>query len=156
MTPTIERRDSGAGALCAEILAELPEWFGLPESNADYAHLAETGPVWLAMDEAGRPVGLMILKSHGAALETYLLAVRRALHGGGAGRALLEAADAEARRLGIAYLTVKTRGPSALDANYERTRGFYEAVGFTALEEFIDFWGPENPCLFMVRPVGPQ
>ena len=99
MTLNILRRDGGCGALCAEILAELPEWFGMPAPNAAYADLAEIGPAWLAMDD-GRPIGLMILKSHGEALENYLLCVRRASHGGGAGRALLDQAEAELKELG--------------------------------------------------------
>ena len=86
-------------------------------------------------------------------MENYLLAVRRAHHNGGAGRALIAAADHQARLVHARYLTVKTLGPSADHEPYARTRGFYRAVGFTPLEEFTEIWGPENPCLFMVRPV---
>jgi hypothetical protein len=49
---------------------------------------------------------------------------------------------------------VKTRGPSLPYEPYERTRAFYLAMGFTPLEEFTEIWGPENPCLFMVKAVG--
>jgi hypothetical protein len=45
---------------------------------------------------------------------------------------------------------VKTRGPSQPHEPYERTRAFYEGVGFEALEEIIEVWGPEPPCLVMV------
>ena len=37
--------------------------------------------------------------------------------------------------------------PGALD---ERTRGFYDRMGFEPLEE-NELWGAENPCLIMVK-----
>ena len=44
-------------------------------------------------------------------------------------------------------LQVKTFGPSGASEEYERTRAFYESVGFWPLEERTDIRGPENPCL---------
>ena len=34
----------GAGTICAEVLAALPEWFGFPDSVADYVAAADTQP----------------------------------------------------------------------------------------------------------------
>jgi GNAT superfamily N-acetyltransferase len=151
MTLKIVRR--AAGAECASILAELPEWFGLPQSNAAYAKRAETEQAWLAQD-AGQTLGIMILVDHGfSALDTHLLAVRPHAHRRGLGRALIRRARDVARTLGKPYLTVKTRGPSKPYEPYERTRAFYLAVGFAPLEEFDAIWGPENPCLIMIMPV---
>jgi GNAT superfamily N-acetyltransferase len=150
MTLKIVRRP--AGAECASILTELPEWFGLPESNAEYAALAEREPAWVA-EEAGAVLGLMVLMDHGfAALDIHLLAVRSDLHGQGVGKALVRQARAVARELGKTYVTVKTRGPSLPYEPYARTRAFYEAVGFLGVEEFTEIWGPENPCLVMIMP----
>jgi GNAT superfamily N-acetyltransferase len=154
MTFTLASRSRGCGAICADILAELPDWFGIPASNAAYAELAEAGPAMLALD-GDEPIGLMILKRHGdEALENYLLAVRLQRRHSGVGRALIAEADRIAHLEGRRYLTVKTLGPSHPSAPYAETRAFYRAVGFTPLEEFTEIWGPENPCLFMVRPVG--
>jgi GNAT superfamily N-acetyltransferase len=153
MTIEIRLAPSGSGAVCHSILAELPEWFGIPASNAEYERLAEVGPAWLAFEE-GHAIGLMVLKPHFAdTLEIELLAVRPARHRGGAGRALVEQAVAQARSEGRRFLTVKTRGPSAPYEPYERTRAFYQATGFAALEEFTEIWGPENPALLMARAV---
>jgi ribosomal protein S18 acetylase RimI-like enzyme len=154
MTLSIEHRPAGSGAICRQMLAGLPEWFGLPASNVDYENLAETGPAWLALDD-GEPLGLMLLKDHfGETLEIYFLAVRRDRHRTGAGRALVEHAEADAAAAGARFLSVKTRGPSKPYKPYERTRGFYQAMGFAALEEFPDLWDPENPALFMAKAVG--
>jgi GNAT superfamily N-acetyltransferase len=153
MTLRISERDFGAGALCRSILDQLPEWFGIPESNADYARLADEGPAWLAVDD-GEVVGLMLLKPHfETAVEIYLLAVVPARHRSGVGRALSAAAEAWAKARGARYLTVKTRGPSLPYEPYERTRAFYLATGFVPLEEFTEIWGPENPALLMVKAV---
>jgi len=151
MTLNIVRR--AAGAECASILAELPEWFGLPQSNTAYCALAERERAWIAED-GDDAVGIMSLADPGfSAIDIHLLAVRQRAHRHGVGKALVRHALAEARALKRPYLTVKTRGPSLPYEPYERTRAFYEAVGFAPLEEFTAIWGPENPCLIMVMPV---
>jgi GNAT superfamily N-acetyltransferase len=139
-----------AGAECASILALLPDWFGLPESNAAYAAIAEREQAWVA-EEAGETLGLMVLVDQGfSAIDIHLLAVRPDVHGRGVGKALVRHARAVAQELGKPYLTVKTQGPSANYEPYRRTRAFYDAVGFKPLEEFTAIWGPENPCLIMI------
>jgi GNAT superfamily N-acetyltransferase len=153
MTLSIEQRPAGSGAICRAILATIPEWFGLPASNAEYEALAETGAAVVAL-EGGEPVALMLLKRHfETALEVYFLAVRRDQHRQGAGRALMAHAEAVARAEGRRFVTVKTRGPSKPYEPYERTRRFYEAVGYTAVEEFLELWDPENPALLMVKAI---
>jgi len=91
MTYDITLRPAGSGADCASILAEIPEWFGMPQSNANYARLAEEGPAYV-VEVDGRAEGLMILKPHfDSAVEIYFLAVRPGRHRKGIGRALVEA-----------------------------------------------------------------
>ena len=151
MTLKIVRR--AAGAECASILAELPEWFGIPSSNAAYAEAAEREQAWLA-EGSDDILGLVVVIDTGfSALDIHLLAVRPRAHRQGVGRALIGQACAVARELGKPFLTVKTQGPSRDYEPYRRTRAFYEAVGFKPLEEFTSIWGPENPCLIMVKPV---
>jgi ribosomal protein S18 acetylase RimI-like enzyme len=142
---------SGSGAVCADILAELPDWFGIDEANEDYVVTAESHETLIATD-GGRAVGLLTLKTHSPyAAEIYLVAVRRALHRGGVGRALVAAAEDLLRARGVEFLQVKTLSPSREDAGYEKTRLFYEALGFRWLEEFPDLWDPENPALQMIK-----
>ena len=33
------------------------------------------------------------------------------------------------------------------------TRAFYAAAGFRPLEVITEVWGPDDPCLLMVRPL---
>jgi GNAT superfamily N-acetyltransferase len=151
MTLVVERRLGGCGDVCRAILSELPEWFGIPEANAGYANDAETLPTWLALLD-GAPAGLLIAKTRfPESAEIWLTATRRALRRHGIGRALVAAAEHEARAAGAQYFSVKTLGPSEVYAPYEETRAFYRAVGFAPLEEFKTLWGPENPALLMVK-----
>ena len=87
------------------------------------------------------------------AAEIELLAVRRDLHRGRIGRRLLERVESDLAADGVRLLQVKTRGPSAESAEYARTRAFYYGYGFLPLEDRTDIWGPENPCLIMVKPI---
>ncbi|HEY3799262.1 MAG TPA: GNAT family N-acetyltransferase [Caulobacteraceae bacterium] len=154
MTITISERPSGCGAHCRAILATIPEWFGMPASNDEYAGMAETGPSVLTLNDAGGVMGLMLLKRHfQTTLEVYFLAVDRSAHRQGAGRALMNCAEATARAEGRRFVEVKTQGPSAAYEPYERTRRFYEALGYAALEELDVGWGPENPTLIMVKAI---
>ncbi len=153
MTLILETRPAGSGAICKALLATIGDWFGVPASNAEYAGLAETGPAVVAL-EAGRPVGLMLLKRHfDTALEVYFIGVERSRHRHGVGRALMTHAEQVARAEGRRFVQVKTQGPSAGYEPYARTRRFYEALGYAALEELDIGWGPENPALLMAKAI---
>ena len=154
MTLIIEERPAVSGAICRNILATIPDWFGVPASNAEYERLAESGPAVVAVED-GAPVGLMLLKRHfTSALEVYFIAVERGRHRRGAGRALMDHAEAGARAEGRQFVQGKTLGPSAGSEPYERTRRFYEALGYAAIEELDIGWGPENPTLILVKAGG--
>lgn len=49
-------------------------------------------------------------------------------------------------------MQVKTLGASSPDPNYDRTRHFYQKMGFLPLEE-TDLWDEQTPCLIMVMPL---
>jgi ribosomal protein S18 acetylase RimI-like enzyme len=73
----------------------------------------------------------------------------------GLGTALLEAAEAFLRARDVEYLQVKTLGPSQPSEHYAATRRFYAARAFRPLEELTSIWGEGNPCLIMVKHLGP-
>jgi GNAT superfamily N-acetyltransferase len=135
------------------ILDDLPAWFGRPESNAEYVESARTLPNVVARvgDEV---VGVCLLRHHNPrASEIELLAVPAARHRQGIGRDIVAHVERELLARGVELLQVKTFGPSGASVEYERTRAFYEGVGFVPLEERTDIWGPDNPCLILVKPL---
>jgi GNAT superfamily N-acetyltransferase len=137
--------------LVRRILADLPQWFGIPESREQYARDAETLPM-LAVQIDGRAVGFLSIKRHSAfAAEAYVLGIERASHRNGLGRALFASAEQGLRGEGVRFLTVKTLSADHPDPHYRATRLFYEAIGFVPLEVFPTLWGAGTPCLQMVK-----
>ena len=143
--------DRGKGALCAEILATLPGWFGMPESNAAYARAVEAMPMFAAMDGAAVLGFLALGRPTPHVFEVHVMGVRPQHHRQGVGRALLAAAVRHARSAGLRHLTVKTLSARDPDPGYGRTRAFYEAAGFVAIDEFPESWSPGNPLVLLLK-----
>lgn len=158
-----------APATVARLLRSLPEWFGIEAANAEYVAAARELPTYLAWPPGGppsgvpgaagvsttAPVGVLLARRHfPQSAEIHLMAVEPRLHRRGVGRALVRALEADLIAGGFELLQVKTLGPSHPDAGYARTRQFYSSLGFTPLEESQGPWGPENPCLIMVKVLG--
>ena len=140
--------------VCRVILDALPDWFGIPEAVDNYVLDAATMTM-LACHRDGQNVGMVVLnRTTDATLDIHIIGVLTPYHGQGIGTALVDAAATRARAGGASLLSVKTLGASHPDPCYERTRRFYLSVGFLPVEEFKDLWGPDLPCLLMVRPLG--
>ena len=130
----LRMQEEGAGGICAEIIAALPAWFGIPESVTDYIAAADTLPTMVACS-AGRDSGILTLRIHSPyAAEIVVMGVRPEHHRGGIGRALLGAAESWLAARDIEFLQVKTLSPRDPDPGYAATRGFYFACGFRPLE----------------------
>jgi ribosomal protein S18 acetylase RimI-like enzyme len=140
-----------AGRVAEAVMRALPEWFGLEEPLLGYVEAAKTLPTLIA-SEAERDVGFLTIKQHTAgAAEIVAMGVLPDRHRRGIGRALVEAAAADMAAEGTRLLQVKTLGPAHPSLRYARTRSFYEALGFIAMEETTAVWGEANPCLIMVK-----
>jgi GNAT superfamily N-acetyltransferase len=151
MPAAIEGPLLGQSSVCVPILRLLPDWFGIEAAILNYGREIETLPTFLARS-GDRVIGFLSLKPHTPyAAEILVMAVRPEAARRGIGRALVEAAEAYARGLGIEYIQVKTLGPSRPDEGYARTRAFYQAVGFRPMEEFSQIWDKDNPCLILVK-----
>jgi GNAT superfamily N-acetyltransferase len=146
--PTIE-------ADAARILATLPKWFGIPESTAAYARATREFPTLVTQTESAtgsRVTGFLSLQQHfPSSVEIHCLAVEAESRGNGQGRELVAAAVAWSKQRGVGFLQVKTLADTHPDPQYAQTRAFYLANGFVPLEVFPELWGPDNPCLLMVR-----
>ena len=123
----------------------------MEEAILDYEREIEHLPTFLAKAD-GSVLGFLSLKQHTPyAAEILVMGVHPDVQRGGIGRALVDAAEAHARGLGVEFMQVKTLGPSRPDEGYARTRAFYEVMGFRPLEEFKQIWDENNPCLVMVK-----
>jgi len=148
-------QDAGAGAICDDILAALPHWFGFPASAAAYVESAERGPTVVATLD-GRDCGILALLLHTPyAAEIVAMGVVPELHYAGIGHALLEEAEAWLAERDMEYLQVKTLSPRSADEGYAATRAFYFDCGFRPLEEMPELWGADQPASRMIKIVSP-
>ncbi len=148
-------QELGAGPICADVLATLPEWFGFPDSVADYVESAQTHPTVVATVD-GADCGILTLRLHSPyAAEIVVMGVRPEHHRAGIGRAMLERAESWLAERDVSYLQVKTLSPRSADEGYAATRAFYFGCGFRPLEEMPDLWGRDQPALQMIKGVPP-
>jgi GNAT superfamily N-acetyltransferase len=128
--------DTVKSSLCADITAELPMWFGRPESNAHYIRNIVDRDVFGALLD-GRYRGLIALEyQFGVTCNIWWLGVSPSVHRRGLGRALMERAVEQARARGCVRLAVETMSPRADGPEYDLTRRFYEFMGFAPFVEF--------------------
>jgi GrpB-like predicted nucleotidyltransferase (UPF0157 family) len=153
----VQEVTAGRGRIAADVLHDLPAWFGIPAATDAYIAAAETLPMLASRAPDGSPLGFVSIRpTSGFAAEIHVMGVRKAWHRCGLGRALIGKAKERARGQGARFLTVKTLSPSKPDESYAATRRFYEAVGFLPIEEFPTLWGAGNPCLLMLCPLAVQ
>ena len=156
MNARVEGPVKGQGRVCDRILRTLPDWFGDPVAVRGYADDAETGQSFVA--RAGETtVGILTFKFHSKrAAEIVVIGVVPECHRRGIGRALVSAFESHMHHRGVEYVQVKTLDEAAQSNAYRRTRRFYDAMGFVPLEVWPNTWGAGNPCLQMVKHLGPS
>lgn len=138
--------------IAREILGKLPQWFGIPESTAEYVRVCAELPVWAAF-EADQCVGFVAMRSTSpCAAEICVMGVDPAHHRKGIGGRLFGALRDEARRQGMKYLHVKTVR-SGLYREYDQTNCFYRSLGFEELECLEELWDPQNPCQLYIMTI---
>ncbi len=138
--------------IASEILDDLPEWFGIPESTAAYVRESRDMPFWAAFS-GDEPVGFIALKQTSAyTAEVFVTGVKKRFHRQGIGGELFDAFYRYAKETGYEFIQVKTVDAGHYE-EYDRTRMFYEHLGFRKLEVFEELWDAHNPCLVMVMAV---
>lgn len=136
-------------AIVAEVLADLPEWFGLPESTQNYIDESRDLDLWCAF-QGKEVLGFISLSETSPdSTEIHCMAVKKAYHRQGLGRKLYQRM-ADYAKNHYRYIQVKTVDEGHYP-EYDRTIAFYRSLGFAKLEVFPDMWDPWNPCLIMIN-----
>ena len=139
--------------IAREVLNDLPEWFGLPESTENYIQESQEKP-FLASFYKDELVGFIVLgTSSPDCAEIFVMGVKKKFHHHGAGRELNKDYEDLAKSLGYTYTQVKTVQSGHYD-EYDITNKFYKAVGYKELEVFPDLWDEWNPCQIYVKYLG--
>lgn len=135
---------------CVNILRALPDWFGIESAIVDYGQDLQTLDGLVAIENESI-VGFSGHKRYGdASVEINVIGVHPDFRGQGIGTRLLEVLEASLSDE-VRLLHMKTLAPSHSDPNYAQTRAFWQAKGFIPMDAH-EMWGPENPCLVMVKP----
>lgn len=136
--------------IAREVLNDLPEWFGIPESTENYIKESQAKP-FLASFYKDELVGFIVLRASSPdCAEIFVIGVKKKFHHHGAGRELNNAYEDLANSLGYTYTQVKTVQSGHYD-EYDITNKFYKAVGYKELEVFPDLWDESNPCQIYVK-----
>lgn len=138
-------------AVVAEILRDLPEWFGIPESTQAYIEGSKELRVWAACHDGNLAGFISLTYSSEDCAEIDCLGVKKSFQGQGIGRELITTIEREAVKQ-VDYLQVKTVAEGS-NKDYDRTNVFYRSVGFKKLEIFPSLWDPQNPCQILIKKI---
>jgi ribosomal protein S18 acetylase RimI-like enzyme len=153
ITYAFEDDPESKSTICNSVLRSLPEWFGIEGAIRVYVD-GVRDLLFLKVLHGGDPVGFCAVRiSYGINADLYVLGILKEFHGRGIGTGMIEHIRDHCRSSDIPYMTVKTLSERHPDANYAKTRKFYEKCGFEAFEEFPTFWGESSPCLYMLLRV---
>ncbi len=131
----------------------MPNWFGVEASIVDYVEQVKKMTFYAAFD-SDNPIGFVAIKVHNSfAAEVCVMGVLKEYHRQGIGKQLIKSCETYCKENGIEFLTVKTLDQSRESKSYEKTRLFYQLVGFKPLEVFPLLWDKDNPCLFMIKVI---
>ena len=138
-------------AVVAEILKDLPEWFGIPESTQAYIEGAKDLRVWAAYQESDVVGFISLSYSSEECAEIDCLGVKKSFQGQGIGRELITTIEREAVKQ-VDYLQVKTVAEGS-NKDYDRTNVFYRSLSFKKLEIFPQLWDLKNPCQILIKKI---
>ncbi len=135
--------------IVSEVLADLPEWFGLPQSTQAYIESAKGLSLWVATKNEDILGFITLGHTSLDTAEIDCMGVKKAYHHQGIGTLLYQAAEKHAQKE-QRFLQVKTVAEGHYP-QYDQTIQFYRSLGFVELEVFPTLWDPWNPCLVMIK-----
>ncbi|MCH2138605.1 MAG: GNAT family N-acetyltransferase [Phycisphaerales bacterium] len=139
------------GEIGEHVLRSLPGWFGIESAIVQYRETIDRLPTFVAR-RGDEVVGFFTVERHfPESAELHVLGVLEPHHGTGVGRALLTHAEEWLLDDGCTWLQVKTVAEARKCKYYDRTRGWYLAMGFDPLQVFPLLWDESNPCLQLVK-----
>lgn len=136
-----------------EILNDLPEWFGMPESTEEYITGSQDKP-FIACFMDNEAVGFVVLNSTSEdCADIFVMGIKKNYHRMGIGTKLNDAYEKLAKKLGYTYTQVKTVQTGHYK-EYDITNNFYKSVGYKELEVFPTLWDEWNPCQIYIKYIG--
>lgn len=136
-------------SIVSEVLLDLPEWFGLPESTQEYIDQSRSLPLWAAYKDEELIGFVTLSNTSDETAEIHCMGVKKRFHRLGVGTMLYESLEDFARTK-YKFMQVKTVDEGKYK-EYDQTIAFYSKMGFSKLEVFPTLWDEWNPCLIMIK-----
>lgn len=134
-----------------EVLLDLPDWFGLPDSTKEYIEQSKQ-LVLFSAHHNDSTLGFITLKETSCdTCEIHCMGVKKEFHHKGIGKLLYKQFEEYAKNK-YEYVQVKTVDEGKYP-EYDQTIAFYKSLGFKKLEVFPPLWNEWNPCLIMIKKV---
>ena len=134
-----------------EVLLDLPDWFGLPDSTQEYIEQSKQLVLFSAQHNETL-LGFITLKETSCdTCEIHCMGVKKEYHHKGIGKLLFNQFEKYAKYK-YDYIQVKTVDEGKYP-EYDQTISFYKSVGFMKLEVFPTLWDEWNPCLIMIKKI---
>lgn len=139
--------------ISTNILENLPQWFGLPDSTEEYIRQSAHMDFLCCFDD-DLPVGFIVLKENSKyCCEIYVMGILKSHHRRGIGRKLFESFTKLALDKEYEFIQVKTV-ESGKYREYDIGNCYYKAMGFKEMEVFEDLWDEHNPCQIYIKHIG--
>ena len=132
-----------------KVLATLPEWFGIPESTAEYVKNSKNLPLWADIKSNTIRGFLVLQETSPYTAEILVMGVKPEFHRHHIGQQLFHACYTYSQEKGYQFLQVKTVATGCYEI-YDRTNAFYKSLGFHEFECIPTLWCKENPCQIYV------
>lgn len=134
-----------------EVLLDLPEWFGLPESTKTYIEESKELLLFAAKND-DKIIGFITLKKTSEDVcEVHCMGIKKEYHRKGIGKRLHATLEEFAKQK-YEYIQVKTVDEGHYE-EYNQTVDFYKSVGFKKMEVFPTLWDEWNPCLILIKKI---
>ncbi|GAA4654815.1 GNAT family N-acetyltransferase [Anaerocolumna aminovalerica] len=138
--------------ISSTILADLPDWFGLPDSTAEYVRCSKEMPFWAEIENDTAKGFISLKETSSYTAEIYVMGVLKAIHNNGIGKKLFEAFYSYAKEHDYSFIQVKTVQEGHYD-EYDKTIQFYKKLGFKEFECFPTLWDEWNPCQIYIMAI---
>ena len=136
-----------------EVLYDLPEWFGLPESTKEYIEDSQDKP-FLACYADNEVAGFIVLNATSKdTADIFVMGIKKKFHRMRIGTKLNTEFENMAKSLGYSYSQVKTVKMGHYK-EYDITNEFYIAMGYKELECFPTLWDEWKPCQIYIKYLG--
>lgn len=138
--------------ISSTILADLPDWFGLPDSTAEYVRCSKEMPFWAEIENDTAKGFISLKETSSYTAEIYVMGVLKAIHNNGVGKKLFEAFYSYAKEHDYLFIQVKTVQEGHYE-EYDKTIQFYKKLGFKEFECFPTLWDEWNPCQIYIMAI---